>query len=129
VTLLEDQVAHQLAGLAYLQSQPFVDTTRITVMGGSFGGIQTLLGAEANPGYGIRAANSWMSRCYDRSRIKSVVHMGDAVEFRDLLRRYRAAASFTQGELAARANLSERAVSDLERGVRRAPHRDISTRG
>jgi dienelactone hydrolase len=64
VDLLEDQVADQLAGLAYLQSQPFVDPTHITVMGGSFGGIQTLLGAEANPGYIAAvdcsgAAQSW----------------------------------------------------------------------
>jgi dienelactone hydrolase len=64
VNLLEDQVADQLAGLAYLQSLPSVDSTRIAVMGGSYGGIQTLLGAEANPGYVAAidcsgAAQSW----------------------------------------------------------------------
>jgi dienelactone hydrolase len=64
VSLLEDQVNDQLGGLVYLQSQTFVDPTRISVMGGSFGGIQTLLGAEANPGYVAAidcsgAAESW----------------------------------------------------------------------
>lgn len=44
--------------------------------------------------------------------------------FADLLRRYRRAASLTQEELAAAAGLSVRAVSDLERGLRRSPHRD-----
>jgi len=41
-----------------------------------------------------------------------------------LLKDYRAAAGLTQGELAERARLSVRAISDLERGVRRAPHKD-----
>lgn len=42
--------------------------------------------------------------------------------FGDLLRRYRLAASLTQEALAERAGLSERGISDLERGARRAPH-------
>ncbi len=42
--------------------------------------------------------------------------------FGDILRRYRAAAGLSKGELAARAGLSRRAVSDLERGVRRRPY-------
>ncbi len=41
-----------------------------------------------------------------------------------LLRRWRVATGLTQDELAQRANLSVRAISDLERGVRRAPHKD-----
>jgi carboxymethylenebutenolidase len=41
----------QLAGLAYLKTLPYVDTNRIAVSGWSYGGIQTILGAEANPGY------------------------------------------------------------------------------
>jgi dienelactone hydrolase len=66
VQLLQDQLADQLAGLAYLQTQPFVDTKQISVMGGSYGGIQTLLGAAANPGYVAAvdcsgAAESWQS--------------------------------------------------------------------
>jgi predicted ATPase/DNA-binding XRE family transcriptional regulator len=44
--------------------------------------------------------------------------------FGDLLRRYRVAADLTQEMLAERAQLSARAVSDLERGVRRAPYRE-----
>lgn len=41
--------------------------------------------------------------------------------FDALLRRYRLAAELTQEQLAARANLSVRGISNLERGVRRAP--------
>ena len=44
--------------------------------------------------------------------------------FGTLLKEYRQAAGLTQEELAARAHLSPRAVSDLERGVRQAPQRD-----
>ena len=43
------------------------------------------------------------------------------VAFGDLLRRLRAAAALSQEELAARAGLSARGISDLERGVRQAP--------
>jgi predicted ATPase/DNA-binding XRE family transcriptional regulator len=39
-----------------------------------------------------------------------------------LLRRHRAAAGLSQEELAERAGLSRRAISDLERGVRRTPY-------
>src|ERR1700751_1732091 len=42
----------------------------------------------------------------------------------DLLRRYRMAAGLTQEALADRADLSTRAVSDLERGISRAPRYD-----
>ncbi len=44
--------------------------------------------------------------------------------FAELLKRYRVAAGLTQDALAERASLSIRAISDLERGVRRSPHRD-----
>jgi predicted ATPase/DNA-binding XRE family transcriptional regulator len=46
------------------------------------------------------------------------------VAFADLLRRHRRATGLTQAELAERAGLSVQAVSALERGVNRAPHRD-----
>lgn len=46
----------------------------------------------------------------------------DGPSFAELLRRYRG--GLTQEELAERARLSVRAVSDLERGVRRAPYRE-----
>jgi transcriptional regulator with XRE-family HTH domain len=43
--------------------------------------------------------------------------------FARLLRYYRLAAGLTQEELAERARLSVRAISDLERGVKALPHR------
>jgi transcriptional regulator with XRE-family HTH domain len=46
------------------------------------------------------------------------------VTFSSMLRRLRTDAQLTQEELAAAANLSRRAVGDLERGVATAPHRD-----
>jgi predicted ATPase/transcriptional regulator with XRE-family HTH domain len=44
--------------------------------------------------------------------------------FGDMLRRYRLAAGLTQEELAERAQVSPRAISDLERGLRSRPWRD-----
>jgi tetratricopeptide (TPR) repeat protein/transcriptional regulator with XRE-family HTH domain len=44
--------------------------------------------------------------------------------FAMLLRRYRLAAGVTQEELAERARLSVRGITDLERGARRAPRKD-----
>ncbi|GEM_PF-6694694 len=44
-----------------------------------------------------------------------------AAPFAELLRRHRLEAGLTQEELAARSQLSARAISDLERGVKRAP--------
>ena len=42
--------------------------------------------------------------------------------FGDLLREYRTRAGLSQDDLAERASLSRRGISDLERGARRAPH-------
>jgi non-specific serine/threonine protein kinase len=50
--------------------------------------------------------------------------LSPAVRFGDLLRRSRLAAGLTQEELAERAHLSPRAISDLERGARHRPWRD-----
>lgn len=47
-----------------------------------------------------------------------------AATFGSLLRRYRTAAGLTQGQLAERAGMSERAISDLERGARTKPWQD-----
>jgi transcriptional regulator with XRE-family HTH domain len=47
-----------------------------------------------------------------------------ASSFAQLLKRYRRAAGLTQEGLAERANLSARAISDLERGIKRMPYRD-----
>ena len=47
VRLLEtDHLDDQLAGLAWLRKQSFVQPNRIAVAGNSFGGIETVLGAE-----------------------------------------------------------------------------------
>ncbi len=47
VRLLEgDHLNDQLAGLEWLRKQNFIDRKRIAVMGNSFGGIETVLGAE-----------------------------------------------------------------------------------
>ncbi|HET9979335.1 MAG TPA: AAA family ATPase [Ktedonobacterales bacterium] len=48
----------------------------------------------------------------------------EPLAFGDVLRRLRILAGMSQEELAARASLSARAISDLERGVKRAPRRD-----
>ena len=50
--------------------------------------------------------------------------MSEAQAFGDLLRRHRVLAGMSQEELAERARLSARAISDLERGVKRTPRRD-----
>jgi predicted ATPase/transcriptional regulator with XRE-family HTH domain len=52
----------------------------------------------------------------------------DPLDFGDLLRQHRDAAGLTQAELAERAGLSVRGISDLERGVRRHPHRETVRR-
>src|SRR5437879_4488432 len=49
---------------------------------------------------------------------------GQFLTFGTLLRRHRRAVGLTQEELAERAELSVEAVSALERGISRAPHRD-----
>jgi len=44
--LAGEQLNDQLAALAWLVRQPFIQANRIAVMGNSFGGIETVLGAE-----------------------------------------------------------------------------------
>lgn len=47
IRLLEtDHLDDQLSALAWLRKQPFVEPDRIAVAGNSFGGIETVLGAE-----------------------------------------------------------------------------------
>ena len=46
----------------------------------------------------------------------------DTATFADVLRQLRTAAALSQEELAERAGVSLRGISDLERGVRRSPH-------
>ncbi len=47
-----------------------------------------------------------------------------SAKFGDLLRRHHLAAGLTQEELAERAQVGSRAISDLERGLRSRPWRD-----
>ena len=50
--------------------------------------------------------------------------MKEQSSFGALLKRYRLGAGLSQEGLAARAGLSSRTISDLERGVHGAPHAD-----
>ena len=73
-----EQLDDQLAGLAYLRRLPFVDTSRIVVAGCSYGGIQTLLGAERGAGYRAAvsispAALSWEGNPLLRQRLLQAV--------------------------------------------------------
>ena len=43
------EVADQLAGLAWLKKQPFVDPTKVAIFGWSYGGYMTLKLLEAAP--------------------------------------------------------------------------------
>src|SRR6266536_3672597 len=67
---------------------------------------------------------------YYRPRAERIGAMGRAepTGFGELLKHYRTAARLTQEELAERAGLSARGVSDLERGIRRVPHPDTTRR-
>ena len=49
-------------------------------------------------------------------------------ELGDLLRRYRTESGLTQEELAERAAISARTVSDIERGLRRTVYRETARR-
>src|SRR5436309_8117526 len=63
----------------------------------------------------------------DVSLIRQITKRAEEMEsttFGALLKRYRMAAGLTQEALAERASLSTRAVSDLERGLSRAPRYD-----
>jgi carboxymethylenebutenolidase len=81
VQLLEsERLDDQLAALAYLKQQPFVDKQRLAVAGCSFGGIQALLGAQSRLGY--RAAISispgaphWGSRPLRELLLEAVAHI------------------------------------------------------
>ncbi len=53
---------------------------------------------------------------------------GEPQSFGSLVREHRLQAGLTQEELAERAGISARSVSDLERGLYQAPHRDTVAR-
>jgi transcriptional regulator with XRE-family HTH domain len=54
--------------------------------------------------------------------------MIEPTTLRAVLKRYRLAAGLSQEALAAHAEVSARAISDMERGLRRAPHPDTIER-
>jgi len=54
--------------------------------------------------------------------------MHHSAGFGELLRRYRMAAELTQEQLAERAGLSGRGLSDVERGLHASPHADTVSR-
>jgi carboxymethylenebutenolidase len=74
IDLHEMQLQDQLAALQYLQALPYVDKSRIAVMGFSFGGIQTMLAVERETGYRVAvncsgAAETWRGSSDLRSRL------------------------------------------------------------
>jgi dienelactone hydrolase len=79
VHLLEtEQLDDQLAGLEYVKHLGYVDTSRLVVAGCSFGGIETLLGAERGAGYKAAiaispAAQSWANNLLLRDRLVHAV--------------------------------------------------------
>ena len=79
IELHELYLKDTLAAAAWLHSQPFVITNRIFMSGVSYGGIQTLLAAEADPGFSgfvafAPAAMSWAGNPELRLRLVSAVH-------------------------------------------------------
>jgi dienelactone hydrolase len=79
VSLLEsEQLDDQLAALAYVKRLPFVDPQRIVAAGCSYGGIESLLGAESRLGYKAAisispAALSWDRNDYLKARLVKAV--------------------------------------------------------
>jgi dienelactone hydrolase len=72
--LQTEQLSDQLAGLSYVKTLPFVDTTHMVVAGCSFGGIQTLLAAEGDRGFRAAlplspAAENWDHNAPLRARL------------------------------------------------------------
>src|SRR5205823_14754856 len=72
-------------------------------------------GADRGP---ARASSGWARA--PRARRRAVI-ASERATFAALLKRYRVAAGLTQEELAERANLSVRCISNLEPGVRHLP--------
>lgn len=72
-------------------------------------------------GRGDSVGTVWRSAV---SAERESLYSSHATSFGALLRRYRTAAGLTQEGLAARAGLSTRAISDLERGLKQTPRRE-----
>jgi dienelactone hydrolase len=88
IDLHEIHLQDQLAALQYLLTLPYVDKSRIAVMGFSFGGIQTMLAVERETGYRVAvncsgAAETWRGSSDLRSRLTAAASkriLGDAVD-------------------------------------------------
>ncbi|HUH96215.1 MAG TPA: prolyl oligopeptidase family serine peptidase [Anaerolineales bacterium] len=63
------QLDDQLSGLAYLESLPYVDRSRLAVVGCSYGGMQTLFGAASGKGYKAAVALSPGAESWDGNPI------------------------------------------------------------
>jgi predicted ATPase/DNA-binding XRE family transcriptional regulator len=74
----------------------------------------------------LPASSRAIWRYLSRPGVQTGVGMTSVQElvFGGLLRRHRRSAGLTQEELAERANVSVRAISDLERGVKHRPHKE-----
>jgi dienelactone hydrolase len=70
VRLMEEQLQDQLAAITYVRSLPFVDPEKVATWGCSFGGIQTMLAAEA--GFGLRAAVNFAGAAMNWERSAAV---------------------------------------------------------
>lgn len=73
-----EQLDDQLAGLAFVRTLPYIDTTRLGVAGCSYGGIQALLAAERGAGFKAAlaispAALSWEGNALLRARLLEAV--------------------------------------------------------
>jgi dienelactone hydrolase len=73
-----EQLDDQLAGLNYLKTLPYVDTTRLADIGCSYGGIETMFGAEAGDGFKAAiaispGAESWNGNKYLDARLLQAV--------------------------------------------------------
>jgi carboxymethylenebutenolidase len=86
VELQQSEVDDVIAGLNYLRSRPFVDTSRIAISGCSYGGIQTLLTGERD--LGVKAlvpfapgAMSWEQNVPLQDRLIRAVDLAKAPVF------------------------------------------------
>jgi carboxymethylenebutenolidase len=63
-----EQLDDELAGLNYLKSQAFVDTNRLGLIGCSYGGIMTIMGAERGAGYKVAVALSPAAQSWEHNK-------------------------------------------------------------
>jgi carboxymethylenebutenolidase len=67
VILQETHLRDQLAALAYLRTLPYLDQSRLLVMGASFGGIRTTLALEGEYGFRVAVNCSGAAATWSRS--------------------------------------------------------------